>query len=457
MPSNLMKQNGSPYYSAVVQVPKDVRHLLGKTAFKKSLKTSDKRIAQAKAVEIVDGWKKLIEAARQGQHEAAESQISMIVADIREMQSLLEKDPEDEHAQAGLDAAHTQLQDLLIRAKGANNFEELASSEQKQVIDSFKIGTGQEHLFLQFLEEHLESLIVTHRTKESKKQQITRYAQLFPKLGDATRKNVREFMKYLRDDERLTNTTIKRDLSALGVYWDFIRDEGLAPLDDQHNPFKEQKSLNNTRGQDAARMPFTKEQLRTLFAKLSLNAATGNAQDKALLDLSLIALCTGARREEIGQLKIKDIEIGAPREISCINIRNAKTEAGVRTIPVHPTIMALVKKRVQNSTAQDSFLFPEISTNRQGLRTDALGKRFGRLKDSLGFGSELVFHSIRKSFTTFMEQAGVPEGITADIIGHEKHTITYGLYSGGSSTIQKFDAIIEIPTDFILTGVKSAD
>lgn len=55
MPSNLMKQNGSPYYSAVVQVPKDVRHLLGKTAFKKSLKTSDKRIAQAKAVEIVDG------------------------------------------------------------------------------------------------------------------------------------------------------------------------------------------------------------------------------------------------------------------------------------------------------------------------------------------------------------------------------------------------------------------
>ena len=450
MPSNLMKQNGSPYYSAVVQVPKDVRHLLGKTAFKKSLKTSDKRIAQAKAVPFVDGWKKLIEAARQGQHEAAESRISMIVADIRAMQSLLEKDPEDNHAQAGLDAAHMHLQDLLIRAQGANNFEELASSEQKQVIDSFKIGTGQEHLFLQFLEEHLESLVVTHRTKESKKQQISRYAQLFPKLGDATRKNVREFMKHLRDDERLTNTTIKRDLSALGVYWDFIRDEGLAPLDDQNNPFKEQKPLNNTLGQDAARMPFTKEQLRSLFRKLLTNATTGNAQDKALLDLSLIALCTGARREEIGQLKIKDIELGMSHEISCISIKNAKTEAGVRTIPVHPTIMELVRKRAQNSTSQDSFLFPELSANRQGVRTDALGKRFSRLKDSLGFGPELVFHSIRKSFTTFMEQAEVPEGVTADIVGHEKQTITYGLYSGGTSTQQKLAAIMQLPLDFVL-------
>lgn len=450
MPSNLMKQNGSPYYSAVVQVPKDVRHLLGKTAFKKSLKTSDKRIAQAKAVPFVDGWKKLIEAARQGLHEAAESQISMIVADIREMQSLLEKDPEDLHAQAGLDAAETHLQDLLIRSKDANSFEKLESAEQKQVINSFKISTGQEHLFLQFLEGHLEYLVVTHRTKESKKQQITRYAKMFPKLQDATRKNVREFMKHLRDDERLTNTTIKRDLSALGVYWDFIRDEGLAPLNELHNPFKEQKPLNNTLGQNAARMPFTKEQLRSLFAKLTTNAATGDMQDKALLDLSLIALCTGARREEIGQLKTKDIELSQPNEISCISIRNAKTEAGIRIIPIHPSILELVKKRAKNTTTPDSFLFPELTINRQGLRTDALGKRFGRLKDSLGFGPELVFHSIRKSFTTFMEQAGVSEGITADIVGHEKQTITYGLYSGGTSNQQKLDAILQLPTDFIL-------
>ena len=34
---------------------------------------------------------------------------------------------------------------------------------------------------------------------------------------------------------------------------------------------------------------------------------------------------------------------------------------------------------------------------------------------------------------TKMENLGAPENVTADIVGHRKGTITYGLYSGGSS------------------------
>ena len=43
-----------------------------------------------------------------------------------------------------------------------------------------------------------------------------------------------------------------------------------------------------------------------------------------------------------------------------------------------------------------------------------------------------------------LEQAGVAEGIAADIVGHEKQTITYGLYSGGTSMAQKMEAISNI-------------
>ena len=70
-----------------------------------------------------------------------------------------------------------------------------------------------------------------------------------------------------------------------------------------------------------------------------------------------------------------------------------------------------------------------------------VGKRFGRLKTKLGFGSLHVFHSIRKTATTVFEQAGVTEGITADILGHEKQTMTYGLYSGGTSIKQRKEAM----------------
>jgi len=42
---------------------------------------------------------------------------------------------------------------------------------------------------------------------------------------------------------------------------------------------------------------------------------------------------------------------------------------------------------------------------------------------------------------TLLENAGVPEDITADILRHEKKTLSYGLYSSGSSMDRKIEAI----------------
>ena len=43
-----------------------------------------------------------------------------------------------------------------------------------------------------------------------------------------------------------------------------------------------------------------------------------------------------------------------------------------------------------------------------------------------------------------LEPAGVPEGIAADILGHEKKTLSYGLYSSGSSMVQKVEAMAKV-------------
>ena len=45
-----------------------------------------------------------------------------------------------------------------------------------------------------------------------------------------------------------------------------------------------------------------------------------------------------------------------------------------------------------------AYLFADLSENKFGDRSTAIGKRFGRLKTDAGFGREKVFHSIRKSF-----------------------------------------------------------
>jgi integrase len=66
----------------------------------------------------------------------------------------------------------------------------------------------------------------------------------------------------------------------------------------------------------------------------------------------------------------------------------------------------------------------------------------------MGFSTDHVFHSIRKTLVTLLENAGVSEGVTADIVGHEKKTMTYGLYSGGNSLTVKKEAIDKVKYPF---------
>jgi integrase len=62
----------------------------------------------------------------------------------------------------------------------------------------------------------------------------------------------------------------------------------------------------------------------------------------------------------------------------------------------------------------------------------------------MGYTNSHNFHSIRHTLTTLLENAGIPENISSDIVGHEKKTMTYGLYSGGTSMKLKKQAIEKI-------------
>jgi hypothetical protein len=45
---------------------------------------------------------------------------------------------------------------------------------------------------------------------------------------------------------------------------------------------------------------------------------------------------------------------------------------------------------------------------------------------------------------TQLENAGVSENLAADIVGHEKPRITYGLYSGGATLEVKRAAVVKL-------------
>lgn len=180
-------------------------------------------------------------------------------------------------------------------------------------------------------------------------------------------------------------------------------------------------------------IPFTREEVE------QLHRMAKEKGKKDLEDLIAFAAYTGARLEEIGRLKPEDTMFDENGEPIGFRITEAKTAAGVREVPLNPALVALYKDRSNSANQNNGYLF-KGGTNKNGNRLDGLGKQFGRLK-SKAFSRLHVFHSIRKTATTLLHQAGVGIDVIPYIIGHENPSFTFNVYSAGCSFKQKQDAI----------------
>ncbi|CAH0647333.1 hypothetical protein PSEG_01450 [Pseudomonas sp. Nvir] len=204
------------------------------------------------------------------------------------------------------------------------------------------------------------------------------------------------------------------------------------------NPF-DHHELPQARGKakaDAQRVDFSLSDLT------KLHSAASAGGHNTLADLILLGTYTGARIEELCQLRAEHvIEVDG---ILSFDITDSKTVAGIRVVPVHPALTDLVQRLMAESS--DDYLVPSTSRNKYGIRSDLHSKAFGRLKTSLGFGKRQVFHSIRKTVVTQLQRAEVSGHLIAELVGHETGTVTFDIYSQGASAAQKLTAISKIPT-----------
>lgn len=204
------------------------------------------------------------------------------------------------------------------------------------------------------------------------------------------------------------------------------------------NPF-EKHTLPTLKGKaklDAKRKAFTIEEVGTLYnAAKEQNLGT-------LADLILLGGYTGARIEELCQLRKEHLI--TVDGVQMFDIVDSKTVAGIRQVPVHPKLTALVDRLTKAST--DGYLVPTDSHNKYGIRSDALSKAFGRLKTTMGFDRTRVFHSIRATVITSLVRADIADRLIKELAGHETGTVTFDTYSQGSSPKQKLAAIKKLPT-----------
>ncbi|WP_428661402.1 tyrosine-type recombinase/integrase [Reyranella sp.] len=424
MPTYLVKQ-GNRYW-ARFQVPEDVRAAFDKREHWENLRTDDLKLAQARRNRALSDFRaRVLEARgsvgimdddalawRQTVREAAGTEEAGTVVDLT-----LEKAAE-RYVPGGLKAAQRAAR-LFHDEDLSDAVLDLGGPEARRFIAVALEGKLPLAPFVDPWNTVRKSE-VEPKTAHMDRTVVERFVATFPLAADVTPPAVAAWIDKRRTDGDVSPSTLQREVSGLRSFWGYLKGRGEVPKE-APDPFQglrfKGKAKDATRSK---RQRFSPGEIAALYREAL------RRDDQDLADLIAIAAYSGARREEICALSIPQIVKGWFR------IEDAKTEAGVREVPVHPRIEAIVKQRIDGRKA--GYLFEDLDSDKYGNRGDALGKRFGRLKTAMGHGPEKAFHSIRHTFTRMLEEQKVPENLTADLIGHAKTTMSYGVYSGRGAT-----------------------
>ncbi len=394
------------FYATLV-IPPDVRERLGKFKFIQSLGTPDKRKAEALAAPVVAKWKAIIRRER-GEGDA-------LVNEALKWREVLAEIPAENDA--GLDATTDAIVAKAERIEAQKGY-----AHAKRFAD---IAFGDATPSDAFYAEWSAQLKLSEKTMDQMRKDVTALLAHFPTLQEISHQSVKRWLDKL-SKEGTSPISQARIASCCRNYWGYLQHRDAVPSDSE--PFSRlAKGGSKRKAAGGSWEPLAAKEV----VKLWKAAREGN--DAVLADLVQLGAYSGARIEELCALKVTHVSV------SSFRIVDAKTSAGIREVPIHSAIAPLVKRLKKAST--DGYLLSGLTFNKYGDRSNAIGKRFGRLKSGLGFGPRHVFHSIRKTLVTLLENKGVSENLAADIVGHEKPRITYGLYSGGATLAVKAKAL----------------
>ena len=240
-------------------------------------------------------------------------------------------------------------------------------------------------------------------------------------IEEVTRRQAGEFVTHLlAPASGLSRKTAQRYVSSLSALWIWLVAKGLAP----GNPWR---GHGVGRKSKRVKAPKRGQWTDAALVKVLSGHATPRYTD-TLHDLVRLALVTGARLDELCSLKVSDAH--KHPDGWWLSIREGKTEAAVRDIPVHDSAAHVLIRRC---TGSRGFIFEGlVPGGPDKKRSWNVSKVFGHYTRKLDLGDKRqVFHSLRNSFIEAMEAAEVPESTTALIVGHARQSMTYGHYSKG--------------------------
>ena len=422
MPKHLEKRRRQWY--AMLNIPKALHEHFGKRKFLQSLETDSLSIAEERVSSVVANWKKQIALAKKSGDGTGDALLDTVIKVRQDSQRLQAKGDSDED----IKWIH---EDVAYSRSWDDERGEFVTDDQ-YLANAVSVVHSGGMLLVEHIDEFLDSKTTEQKSKDMMRRDLGLFCDKFPFPEDATRQKV---IKWINVDlesrtRKMAIQTKRRLISACSVYWDWLEFHKELIQDPPFTKVLPPKPKKKSKADvQKLRKAFRVRDYHKLLQATPEHHAS-------LRQLMMLGAYTGCRIEELCSLKISSVDTDR------MEILDAKSEAGWRTIPIHKHITQLVAQLVDTSI--DGFLLSGLTFNKYGDRSNAIGKRFGRLKTKLEYGGDHVFHSFRKGFATQLENANIPLNVSARLMGHEIHNETFGRYSDGLAFEGLRDAISHI-------------
>lgn len=196
----------------------------------------------------------------------------------------------------------------------------------------------------------------------------------------------------------------------------------------------------NKAGRTATRKHYTRQELKQIFSSPVFHGAWNPPRasfGQAWYWIPLLLCYTGARREEIAQLKAGEVQcsedgvwfldlLSTPDEGGEVDVRTLKTAGSHRKVPLHPDLIDLGFLDYVDNLPKNGALFPLLEANPGGYFGHNFGKRWSEYLKKVALLPDQVSpsHGFRHSFITLCREAGIPEELHDALTGHDNGAVS---------------------------------
>jgi integrase len=380
-------RRGSVYYCRRV-VPLKLRSILDKTEVRVSLKTKDYEEAKRRLRPVSQRIDDLFDKARRG----------VVVVPTFSRDDYPKNDAEWLGIHSAVEAGRRELLPLLTSSPDNPPLSQVWEKWRDERQPSSKLWNEWSMVLRRFISTSLDGIDMPVR--------------------EVTKAHVRTFKATLlatparrKQGLVLSQASVKKNLGALRSVFAWAMANGF--LDS--NPADGMAALAGPKNgsREKPRLPYSVEDLQRIFAI--------TREPGARHWLPYLALYTGARLEELAQLRVEDVNVEGG--IPFLDVHGkVKTKSSVRKIPLHPELLRLgfLQYVEEQRAAGHERVFQESGQDVHGAWSGAFSKWYGRhLRNVVGITDpRLTFYSFRHTMKDAMRAALISDAVQRAILGH---------------------------------------